>query len=156
MDTNQPILIAYDGSDGAKRAVEAAAQLFPGRRAIVVSVWHSAAAAAGASLIAIPAGVAASAYEQMDRESDRQASETASEGAALAKDAGLEATPSGMLCTGQVWATIADAADSHDAAAIVVGSRGRSAVASAVLGSVANGVAHHSSRPVVLVPAKSG
>src|SRR5690349_23374048 len=31
-------------------------------------------------------------------------------------------------------------------------SRGRSAVKSALLGSVANGVVHHSSRPVVVVP----
>lgn len=153
MGADKPILIAYDGSDGAKAAVAAAGELFSGRRAIVLSVWHSAAAAAPASLIAIPAGVATRAYAELDSESKRQADEMAAEGATEAKAAGLDATGAGVLCHRQVWATIVAAADEEDVAAVVVGSRGRSAVASAVLGSVANGVVHHSSRPVVVVPA---
>ena len=57
MDASKPILIAYDGSEGGKAAVEAAGRLFPDHRAVVVSVWHSTAAASRASLIAIPAGI---------------------------------------------------------------------------------------------------
>lgn len=49
-------------------------------------------------------------------------------------------------------AAIVDAADREDARAIVVGSRGLSGVKSALLGSVANGVVHHSTRPVVVIP----
>lgn len=41
---------------------------------------------------------------------------------------------------------------SRDAALLVVGSRGHSAVGSFLLGSVSNYVAHHSSCPVVIVP----
>jgi nucleotide-binding universal stress UspA family protein len=41
---------------------------------------------------------------------------------------------------------------SRDAALLVVGSRGHSAVGSLLLGSVSNYVAHHSSCPVVIVP----
>ena len=156
MNASKPILIAYDGSDGARAAIAAAGELFPGRRAVVLSVWHSAAAAAPASLIAIPAGVATRAYEQLDSESEQQAGAMAAEGAAEAKAAGLDAAGIAVLNHGQAWATIVNAGDKEDVAAIVVGSRGRSAVASAVLGSVANGVVHHSSRPVVVVPARSG
>jgi nucleotide-binding universal stress UspA family protein len=152
MNATKPILIAYDGSDGAKTAVEAAGRLFRNSPAVVVSVWHST-ASASASLIAIPAGVAARAYEELDKESERQAADRADEGATAAKDAGLGATASTLLCHGQVWATIIAAADQEDAQAIVVGSRGLSPVKSALLGSVANGVVHHSARPVVVIPA---
>lgn len=153
MNSDKPILVAYDGSDGAKAAVAAAGELFPGRRAVVLSVWRSAAAAAPASLIAIPAGVASRAYEELDTESERQAAAMAAEGATDAQAAGLDAAGVAVLCHGQVWATIANAADEENVAAIVMGSRGRSAIASAVLGSVANGVLHHSSRPVIVIPA---
>jgi nucleotide-binding universal stress UspA family protein len=153
MNASKPILIAYDGSEGAKTAIEAAGRLFPNRPAVVASVWRSAAAAMPASLIAIPAGVATRAYEELDKESERQAADKADEGATAAKDAGLDATASTLLCHGQVWATIIAAADQEDAQAIVVGSRGLSPVKSALLGSVANGVVHHSARPVVVIPA---
>ena len=119
----------------------------------MVSVWHSAAAATAASLIAIPAGVATRAYDELDKESERQAADKADDGVTAAKDAGLDATASTLLCHGQVWATIIDAANQEDAEAIVVGSRGLSPMKSALLGSVANGVVHHSARPVVVIPA---
>jgi len=152
MNASKPILIAYDGSEGAKAAIEAAGRLFPNDSAVVVSAWHSTAAASAASLIAIPAGVATSAYRELDKESERQATERAREGADAAKDAGLDATASALCSHGQVWAAIVDAADQEDARAIVVGSRGLSGVKSALLGSVANGVVHHSTRPVVVIP----
>ncbi len=154
MNARKPILVAYDGSEGAKAAVEAAGRLFPDLPAVVVSVWPSAAAVMSGSLIAIPAGVATRAYEELDKESERQAADKADEGATAAKDVGLDATARALLCHGQVWATIVDAASQEDAQAIVVGSRGRSSVKSALLGSVANGVVHHSARPVVVIPAR--
>jgi nucleotide-binding universal stress UspA family protein len=153
MDASKPILIAYDGSDGAKAAVEAAGRLFPGRSATVVSVWRSVASVAPASLVAIPAAVATRAYEELDEEAEGQASARADEGVTAAADAGLDASGRAVRDTGQVWSTIIDAAEREDAAAIVVGSRGLSAVKSALLGSVANGLVHHGTRPVVVVPA---
>jgi len=77
----------------------------------------------------------------------------ADEGAAAAKAAGLDATAAAVLCRGQVWATIIETADEREAEVIVLGSRGRSPAASALLGSVANAVVHHSTRPVVAIPA---
>ena len=41
---------------------------------------------------------------------------------------------------------------SHQAAVLVVGSRGRSAVQEILLGSVAMAVLHHAYRPVMVVP----
>jgi nucleotide-binding universal stress UspA family protein len=152
VDADKPILIAYDGSGDAKAAIESAGALFPGRRAVVLSAWHSLAASAPASLLAIPAAVAAKAYADLDNEAERQAVAQAEQGAAEARAAGLDARGRGELCIGQVWTAIVNAAEEEDAAAIVVGSRGRSGVTAAVMGSVSSGVAHHASRPVVVNP----
>ena len=154
MDASAPLLIAYDGSNGAQAAIAAAAHLFPGSHAIVVTVWHSAAAAAPASLLAIPARVAAQAYGELDEETEQQASALAVAGATAAQDAGLDAVGITTRCHGQVWATIVETAEERDAQAVVLGSRGLSPVKSALLGSVASGVLHHCSRPVVVVPSR--
>jgi nucleotide-binding universal stress UspA family protein len=47
---------------------------------------------------------------------------------------------------------MAAAAADHGAAALVVGSRGRSAAREIILGSVAMSTLHHSHRPVMVVP----
>ena len=152
MHGSRPILIAYDGSEGAKAAIVAAGRLFEGQRAVVLSVWHSAAAAAPATVIGMPTGMAAQAYQQLDEEAERQGRAAADEGVEAAKAAGLDAVGITALCRGQVWATIVDAAEKEDAQAVVLGSRGHSSIVSALLGSTANGVVHHSSRPVLVVP----
>jgi nucleotide-binding universal stress UspA family protein len=53
-----------------------------------------------------------------------------------------------------VWHTILDVAGGVDADLIVVGTRGANAVQEQLLGSVSNGVVHHSRRPVLIVPAE--
>ncbi len=153
MTGDHPILIAYDGSSDAKRAIDVAGGLFPGQPAVVLNVWYPTAAATPASLIAIPAAVAARAQEQLDAEAEQQSSATAAEGAEEAKRAGLGATAKVERSHSQAWATICDNATELDAAAVVVGSRGLSPVHSALLGSVSNGVVHNCSRPVVVIPA---
>ena len=37
---DEPVLIAYDGSDTARRAVREAAKLFGSRQVLVVTVWE--------------------------------------------------------------------------------------------------------------------
>ena len=49
------------------------------------------------------------------------------------------------------WRTLLDAAHDHRAAAVVLGSRGRSAFASNVLGSVSRALVHHAPAPVLVV-----
>jgi nucleotide-binding universal stress UspA family protein len=61
--------------------------------------------------------------------------------------------PTGHGAHGRAVAgALADCARSRDAAVVVVGSRGRSAMAEIVLGSVAMATVHHAFRPVLVVP----
>lgn len=114
------------------------------------------AAAAPASVIAIPAGVAKKAYAELDKEAALQAQALAEDGAAAARAGGLDADARSVLCHQNTWSTLVQLAEEEEPAAIVVGSRGRSAVKSALLGSVSSGVAHHSPVPVVIVPSRTG
>jgi nucleotide-binding universal stress UspA family protein len=77
---------------------------------------------------------------------DRIALEEAS---TLAADVGVSARTE--LLTGNPVDEIVAYADSIDADLIVVGSRGHGAVASALLGSVSQGVLHEAQRPVLVV-----
>ncbi|MEX1141140.1 MAG: universal stress protein [Thermoleophilaceae bacterium] len=153
MAPDGPVLLAYDGSDSAKAAISEAGRLLAldGAEAIVGSVWQSAAAAAPATVIAIPAGVARQAYEELDREAEEQAKALADEGVKLARDAGFEATSRPIVCDVNTWSTIVELADETGASAIVVGTRGHSGVKSALLGSVSSGVVHHARQPVLVV-----
>jgi nucleotide-binding universal stress UspA family protein len=146
-----PILIAYDGSDGAKAAIAEAGKVLGGGEAVVVSVWQSVAAAAPASLLAIPAGVAHQAYEEFDREAEQQALALADEGVALAREADFDAAARPALCRVNTWSTLVTQAEEERAAVVVIGSRGHSGLKSALLGSVSHGVASHAPCPVLLV-----
>lgn len=148
-----PLLVAYDGSDHARDAVNRTAQLFPGRSAVVVSAWRSVKEVVPAGLIALPASVAQDAQIKMDTAARDAAQTLADEGAELARTHGLDAQGEAVEATGALWPAIVQAAEDHDAGVVVVGSRGRSAIKSAVLGSVSAGVVHNSHRPVMVVRA---
>lgn len=148
-----PILIAYDGSTGAKTAIAEAGKVLAGSGAAaqIVTVWQSSAAAAPASLLAIPANVAHEAYEELDREAAHQAQALADEGAALARAAGFDASARPTLGHANTWNTLVELAEQERAGAVVIGTRGHSGLKSALLGSVSHGVANHCRRPVLLV-----
>jgi len=148
-----PVLIAYDGSDNAGAAVAQAARLFRGRPAVIVTAWRSVADAVPASMVAIPASVAHEAQVKMDTAALDEAQALADRAAVVARDAGLDARAEAIEAHGSIWPAIVRAGDHHDAAAIVVGSRGLSGFKSAMLGSVSAGVVHHSKRPVLVVRA---
>jgi len=146
-----PVLIAYDGSAPARRAVEEAAILFPGATAVVVTVWRSAGDAAAIARAGMPEGIRADAVRTLDRAEEEAASATAAGGADAARTAGLDASPLVLRAAPSVWGSVVRLADEHAARAVVVGSRGRSGLHSALLGSVSNAVVHHCRRPVVVV-----
>jgi nucleotide-binding universal stress UspA family protein len=146
----KPVLIAYDGSDHAKQAIEqAGAQLRTPRKAVVVAAFEP--------LGAIPFwGVRSIVPDEMFEEVRNEAKKTAEEGAELATGAGFEATS--MVAEGlRTWQAILDAAKEVDAGMFVLGSHGRGSVGSAVLGSVATAVAQHAHLPVMICrPAERG
>jgi nucleotide-binding universal stress UspA family protein len=144
-----PLLLCYDGSEGARRAIATAGALLDPRSALLLNVWESwvaeAPALAGAS--ATVQGMAA----ELDEVADERSEDRASEGVQLAERAGFDAEAASERATGPVWQAILNAADDHACAVIVLGSRGLTGI-SAALGSVSNGVVHHSRRPVLVVP----
>jgi nucleotide-binding universal stress UspA family protein len=76
----------------------------------------------------------------------------AAEGAERATAAGLAARPRAARVRGNVAVTILDAAQELDADLIVMGTRGRGAVKSFLLGSVSQAIVQHADRPVMVVP----
>ena len=147
--TNGPLLLCYDGSEGARHAIAVAGREFGRQQALVLHFWESwvaeAPALAGAS--ATVQGVAA----ELDEVADEQSADRTVEGVQVAEQAGFDAEGLSERATGPAWKAILDIADQHACAAIVVGSRGLTGL-SAALGSISNGVVHHSRRPVLVVP----
>ena len=145
--TERRILIGYDSSEGARRAIAVAGDLFPGRKAIVLHVWSP------VSLIVASYGGMAAIPACDDDAFQNGAGKLAEEGCLLAREAGLRAQPeiAELTSLGQ-WHTILDIAEQYDAELIVLGTRGLSTFKSLVLGSVSHSVAQHAHIPVLVVP----
>jgi nucleotide-binding universal stress UspA family protein len=146
-----PVLLAYDGSDHAKAAIERAGAVLRPGPAVVATAWTSVEDAAPAALLAIPGDMVREGTEALDDAGRETAEELAAEGAELARAAGFDAEPRAVRSKGPFFAALIHLADELDASAIVAGSRGRSALRAAVLGSVSTGLLHHTHRPVLIV-----
>jgi nucleotide-binding universal stress UspA family protein len=144
-----PPLLCYDGSDGAKNAIAAAGDILSSRSALVFYCWESWASEAPA-LAGVSATVQGMAAE-LDEIATEQSRDRVKEGIEVAERAGFEAEGLSERAPGPIWMAALDAAEQHGSGVIVAGSRGLTGV-SAALGSVSNGVVHHSRRPVLVVP----
>jgi nucleotide-binding universal stress UspA family protein len=152
-----PVVLAYDGSDGARRAIEAAGRLFGGRAAIVVHAWEpmshrtlsARALAVGGSFDDLGT-VVADLHEALAE----RAAATTDEGVAAARAAGLDAVGDTVEADEGPWRAVAAAARAHGASAIALGTRGLGAARSALLGSVSSGLVQNAERPVLVVPAE--
>ena len=134
-----PVVLGYDGSNLSQAAVRQVAELFSGRPTVLVTVWESEWA-----MVAMPPSDALGTGVE-------QASRIAEEGAKLARSLGLEAEPHVVPDEVNVADTLIDVARERGAAAVVVGSHGRSDLRSLMLGSVSHKVVAHCDRPVVVV-----
>jgi nucleotide-binding universal stress UspA family protein/MFS family permease len=144
-----PVLIAYDGSDPAKAAIDEARRQVPvGRDAVVVTVWR----VFNVGFIPDPPVHFDAACSH---EVSNAATQTAESGAALARAKGFRTQARAVEGT-QAWKAIIEAANESDASLIVVGTHGRARLTGWVSGSVAGDVAAHSSQPVLIVHARSG
>jgi nucleotide-binding universal stress UspA family protein len=139
-----PILIGYDGSDDARRAVDYAAVLFGNRRAVVLDVGSVITPAE--SLATLTPGPYA--FEEYNRS---EAASTAEDGARYARGAGLVADPRAEVVA-PTWEGVVEVADEIDAAVIVMGSRGLNGTRELFEGSLSHQVAQHAGRPVLIVP----
>jgi nucleotide-binding universal stress UspA family protein len=120
--TDGPVVVGWDGSSGSRRALAVARSLFPAREPVLVAVDR-------------PAGDSEVAVDRTDGEVAVVHIDSRREGSAAA-----------------VADALAAYARSRQAAAVVVGSRGWSAVREILLGSVAMTTLHRSHRPVLVVP----
>jgi nucleotide-binding universal stress UspA family protein len=149
------ILIAYDGSDTARRAVREAAKLFGSRQVLVVTVWEPALAyeteipMAGGDMPAVPVDIEGA--REVEEELHQRARQTAQAGAELARSVGLQAKGLAIADEAKVADTIVGLARKREAAAIVVGSRGLEGLRARLEGSTSNAVLKNAPCPVVVV-----
>jgi nucleotide-binding universal stress UspA family protein len=143
------ILIAYDGSDDAKAAIEQSSKLFPGEAATVLTVWQrfidTMVRTGGGINLAID-------YDEVDQQTEKGAREQAEEGAALAREAGLDAVARVAVVDTTVADAILTEAATVEANVVACGSRGYTGVKSLLLGSTSHHILQHADLPVVVVP----
>jgi nucleotide-binding universal stress UspA family protein len=138
-----PVVIAYDGSDLAKLAIDQAGGLLsPGRDAVVVCVWQP------FDLGFVPLDDAP--LDAKNAVEVRAAAQrTAAAGSGLAEAAGFHARPLEIEAS-PTWKGIVEVGEQHQTSLIVLGSHGRSGLTGVVVGSVARAVADHSKRSVLI------
>jgi nucleotide-binding universal stress UspA family protein len=139
-----PILICYDGSNGARDAITTAASFLAGRHAVVLDV---------APVMTVAESYAAFApmtpsFDELNLE---DAMTRARAGAELARKAGFDAEPRADVAA-PTWDGIVEVGEEIAAAVIVIGSRGLSGARELFEGSMSHDVAEHAGRPVLIVP----
>jgi nucleotide-binding universal stress UspA family protein len=148
---NRPVLFCYDGSDGSKTALVAAAELVAHPAdAVVLTVWTP------ATMLLARGGSLGTAYVpnegQIDEQEAAAAQRIADEGAASARLRGYNASARIAEAIESIARTIADVADEVDAGLIVCGQRGLGFMRSALLGSVSHAISARAERPVLIAP----
>jgi nucleotide-binding universal stress UspA family protein len=145
------LLIAYDGSEDAKAAIQHAGRLIPGTAATVLTIWEPFSTMLARTPETLRALAAARDPQDIDRQEANAGEESAKQGAALARGAGIDATALTTSLKGSIADTIIEQADRLDVDAIVVGARGLTGMA-LLLGSTSLAVVQHADRTVVIVP----
>jgi nucleotide-binding universal stress UspA family protein len=146
-----PVLFCFDGSDGSRAAMRAAADLIDRPvDAVVLTVWETVAtrlALAGAFATANTSGGG-----DLDAEEETYARSVAEEGALRANEHGYTASPMIKESFEGMAKTILEVADDLSPRLIVCGQRGRGILRSTLLGSVSHTLASHTRRPILIVP----
>lgn len=144
-DATGPALLCWDGSASSQQAIEQAAKLLGnGHPARVFFAYLPTEEASG--LASALSGIDAPTMGPTDAEALLEL------GTAVARRAGFDASPQGVVADRKTAELIVAAAEELDSPAIVMGQRGRSAIGAALLGSVARDVIQNSAhRPVLVV-----
>ncbi len=145
-----PVLFCFDGSDGSRGALRAAAELIDRpAEAVVLTVWETIEtqmALAGAF------GAGAAGGTDLDAGEEASANSVAQEGALRANEHGYKATAMTRQSFDGIARAILNTADELSARLIVCGQRGRGPLRAALLGSVSHALASHTHRPILIAP----
>ena len=138
------ILVATDGSENSRAALEEAVELAAAADAklTIVYVRHGPLPVLGDPV-----------YQRSLSAELGHANEVLAIAAGLARTAGVEAE--GEVLEGDPAKRIVELARARDAELIVVGSRGLGALSGTLLGSVSRDVLHHADRPVLVAVRKA-
>ncbi|WP_420099014.1 universal stress protein [Corynebacterium sp.] len=148
------VLIAFDGSEEARGAVDYAGRFLSTKNAYIVTVWEpihrQAARTAGMS------GMMQHDWSAVtdDTEDPAYADAVAicREGVSLAEGHGFSTEPFLVESATAIWSAIVDAARELDVSIIVAGSRALSGWRSLLQSSVSDSLVKHAGRPVLIVP----
>lgn len=150
------IMIAYDGSENADRAIDYAGRFLASHRAYVVTAWESG-VHQSARLSALSCGMQPVLDSVVDQDIDDALHDDArqrnSRGVQRAKEAGLVAEGRLAEVDSTIWGALVGAADTLEVDILVTGTRGSSGLRALLHSSVAEHVLKHCHRPVLVVPA---
>jgi nucleotide-binding universal stress UspA family protein len=124
-----PVVIGFDGTPASALAVREAGALFAPRAALVVFVWEAGRSFEDATLpeqaVEAPGVVDLGTAFAVERAASDEAQQVADQGAALAREAGLEASALAVPHDTTVASTLLRLARESDAPAVVVGAHER-------------------------------
>jgi nucleotide-binding universal stress UspA family protein len=158
MSSSDVVVIGYDGSEAADRALREAGALLSGRAVLVVVVWKAGLGWEMAELPASSIGLPPAAIDvrtavEIDQAMADRAQKLAEHGARAARDAGFEADGLAVAedVDTPVAETIVGVASDREAAAIVVGAHGHGRLSEVILGGTSREVIRRADCPVVVV-----
>ncbi|MAU81407.1 universal stress protein [Gordonia sp. Z-3] len=153
----QTLMIAYDGSDNADRAIRYAGRFLRAQTAYVVTAWQPG-ELSPARLSTLSGGmqpfIDTRLEEGVDQALEEEAETINRRGVQLALEAGLAARGSLVEVESTVWGALVAAADALAVDLLVTGTRGSSGLKALLRSSVAERVLKHCHRPVFIVPAQ--
>jgi nucleotide-binding universal stress UspA family protein len=145
-DPRGPLVLCYDGSEAASRAIRIApVAVGRGRPARVLYAYKPTERSLGVAQAVTGGRVDAPVSGEAD------AHDVVDAGVAIAREAGFDAEPLLLEADRPTAELIASSAEELDAPAIVMGQRGMSGLKSALLGSVSRQVVEAFDRPVIIV-----
>jgi nucleotide-binding universal stress UspA family protein len=136
------LLVGFDGSEPANRALAMAEDLAREHEARIVLVSALQPYVAGAGMVAVPEIPTRSQLEAAQKEIDALAETMRARGNRIETQVEI----------GAPAATLLELADEMQVDVIVVGRSGRGAITRAFLGSVTTQLLHQSTRPLLVVP----
>lgn len=152
-ETTMTMLIAFDGSERARRALESAAQYLRPGAVELITAWEPVTRQTARALgrTGLPQTTVELEYDDHDA-AHTHARQALEEGVELATDLGLKARAHLVETSGTTGQAIIDAAKELDVDVIVVGTRALSGVRGWFSTSTAEHILHNAGLPVFIVP----